>query len=433
MTDLIIIGAGPGGYKSALHAARYGLKVTLFEQLLVGGTCLNVGCIPTKTYVHASSFEEAVGRQPQVVEQLRSGVETLLSHPNITLVRQRAAFIDARTVETDGGQRHTAPHIIIATGSSARRIPVEGAHLPCVVDSTGLLALKQRPQRLCIIGAGVIGLEFASVFNRFGAEVTVVETLKECLTAVDADIAKRLRRVMEKQGVRFCMQCSVRSIADGNVTFIDKKGQTESVTADVVLMATGRKANTEGLNLQAAGISLAHDGSIPVDEHFRTTTHMHTHARQEEAALYAVGDVNGRLMLAHAAEYQGLHVVNRILGYHDNIRFDVIPAAVFTTPEAAAVGPAEERLKEERAEFECHKASYRANGKAWAMNQTEGMVKICCQPHEGRILSCHAYGAHAADIVQEATAYINLGATLRQMRQTVHIHPTLSEVLTDVY
>lgn len=427
MSDLIIIGAGPGGYKTAIHAAQNGLQVTIFEQQHVGGTCLNVGCIPTKTYVHSATFAEAVERQPQVVEQLRSGVETLLSHPNITLVRERAFFVDGHTVETPSGQRYSADNIIIATGSSTKYIPVEGADSPYVVDSTGLLALKELPRRLCIIGAGVIGMEFASVFNRFGSEVTVVEFLKECLPAIDSDIAKRLRKLMEKQGIQFNMQCGVKRIVDGTVFFANKKGQEESVEADVVLMATGRKPNTEGLNLEALGITLERNGAIPVDDNFEIIN-----CKSSNGRCFAIGDVNGRQMLAHAAEFQGHHVVNRILGREDHIRFDVMPAAIFTNPEAASVGPSEDQLKEAAIPFECHKAFYRANGKALAMSETEGMVKLCCEPGEGRLLSCHIYGAHAADLVQEVTAYITLGATLQQLRETVHIHPTLSEVLIEV-
>ncbi len=300
-------------------------------------------------------------------------------------------------------------------------------------------------------------MEFASVFNRFGSEVTVVEFLKECLPAIDSDIAKRLRKVMEKQGIKFNMQCGVKRIENGTVYFTNKKGQEESVEADVVLMATGRKPNTEGLNLETLGITLERIGAIPVNEHFEVevqTAHPQPLPGEERpnvqqasgnespslgeglgvgpSHLYAIGDVNGRQMLAHAAEFQGHHVVNRILGHEDNIRFDVMPAAIFTTPEAACVGPCEDQLKEAGTPFECHKAFYRANGKALSMNETEGMVKLCCEPGEGRLLSCHAYGAHAADLVQEATAYITLGATLRQLRETVHIHPTLSEILIEV-
>ena len=427
MTDLIIIGAGPGGYKSALHAAKHGIKVTIFEDGHVGGTCLNVGCIPTKTYVHSATFAEAIERQPQVVEQLRNGVETLLSHPNITLVHERASFVDDHTVETPSGQRFTADNIIIATGSSAKLLPIPGIDDPRVVTSTELLQLKELPRRLCIVGAGVIGMEFASVFNRFGSEVTVIEFLKECLPMLDSDIAKRLRKLMEKRGVAFNLQCGVKQIADGKVFFENKKGQVESVEADVILIATGRKPNTEGLNLEAAGITLAPNGTIPVDEHFQIVN-----CKSSNCNWYAIGDVNGRQMLAHAAEYQGHHVINRILGIEDHIRFDIMPGAIFTEPEAANVGPSEDQLKEAGIAFECHKAFYRANGKALAMNDTEGMLKLCCEPEEGRILSCHAFGPHAADLVQEVTTAMNFGATLQQLRETVHIHPTLSEVLIEV-
>lgn len=418
MTDIIIIGAGPGGYKTALHAAQHGLKVTIFEEGYVGGTCLNVGCIPTKTYVHSATFAEAVERQQQVVEQLRGGIETLLSHPNITLVRERASFVDAHTVETPSGQRFTANNIIIATGSSAKLLPIPGANL--AVTSTELLQLKELPRRLCIIGAGVIGMEFASVFQRFGSEVTVVEYLKECLPMVDSDIAKRLRKQMEKRGITFYMGAGVKAISGSSIVF-EQKGKEIAVEADVILMATGRKPNVSP-DFANAGFEFDERKGIEVNVNFETSV----------PGIFAIGDVNGRQMLAHAAEMQGLHVVNHILGIKDNIRFEVMPAAIFTNPEAACVGPSEDQLKAEGTPFECHKAFYRANGKALAMAETEGMVKLCCEPDEGRLLSAHIFGAHAADLVQEVTAFITLGATLRQLRETVHIHPTLSEVLIEV-
>ena len=401
-TDLIIIGAGPGGYKAAIYAAKHGLKVTIFEDVNVGGTCLNVGCIPTKTYVHSATFAEATERQQQVVEALRGGVETLLSHPNITLIREKGVFIDAHTVSG-----YTAPNIIVATGSSPKMLPIAGADSPRVVDSTGLLGLKKLPKKLCIIGAGVIGMEFASVFQRFGSEVTVIEYLKECLPMVDSDIAKRLRKLLEKRGITFRMKTAVQDLSE--------------IDADIILMATGRKPNVSP-DFANAGFEYDERKGIATDENFETTV----------KGIYAIGDVNGKQMLAHAAEMQGIHVVNRILGIEDSIRFEVMPAAIFTNPEAACVGPTEDQLKESGVTFECHKSFYRANGKALAMNETEGMVKLCCEPDEGRILSAHVFGAHAADIVQEVTAYITLNATLRQLRETVHIHPTLSEVLIEV-
>ena len=417
-TDLIIIGAGPGGYRAAEYAAKQGLKVTVFEGDNVGGTCLNVGCIPTKTYVHSATFAEARERMSSVVPQLRGGVEGILSHPNITLVRERGVFSDAHTVGD-----YTAPHIIIATGSETKWLPIEGKDDPKVVDSTGLLNLDTLPKRLCIIGAGVIGMEFASVFNRFGSEVTVIEFLKECLPALDSDIAKRLRKQMEKEGITFNMQCAVKQIVDGEVFFDTKKGQTESIEADVILMATGRRPRTEGLNLEAAGITLAPNGAITVDENFQIVN-----GKLSDGKCYAIGDVNGRQMLAHAAEMQAIHAVNHILGKQDGICFDIMPAAIFTSPEAACVGPTEDQLKEQGIPYECKKSFWRANGKALAMGETEGMLKLFASP-DGLILGCHAYGAHSADIVQEVSVLMCKRTTLSELADMVHIHPTLSEIL----
>ena len=422
-TDLIIIGAGPGGYRAAEYAAKQGLKVVIFEGDHVGGTCLNVGCIPTKTYVHSASFAEARERMATVVSQLRSGVEGILSHPNITLIREKASFVDAYTVSA-GDDSVTAKNIIIATGSETKWLPIDGVNDPCVVDSTGLLNLETLPKRLAIIGAGVIGMEFASVFHRFGSEVTVIEFLKECLPALDSDIAKRLRKQMEKEGISFNMQCGVKQIAGGEVFFENKKGQTESVEADVVLMATGRKPRTEGLNLEALGITLAPNGAIPVNDNFQCSMF-----NGQCSMIYAIGDVNGKQMLAHAAEMQAIRAVNHILGKQDGIRFDIMPAAIFTSPEAACVGPTEDQLKERGVAYECRKSFWRANGKALAMGETEGMLKLFVATDDGRILGCHAYGAHSADMIQEVSALMCRDTTIHQLRDIIHIHPTLGEIL----
>ena len=398
-TDLIIIGAGPGGYRAAEYAAKQGLKVVIFEGDNVGGTCLNVGCIPTKTYVHSATFADARERMATVVPQLRAGVEAILSHPNITLVREKGVFVDAKTV---GG--YTAPNTIIATGSETKLIPVQGLDDPRVVDSTGLLNLDTLPKRLTIIGAGVIGMEFASVFHRFGSEVTVIEYLKECLPALDSDIAKRLRKLLEKRGITFKMKTAVQNLAD--------------IDADVILMATGRKPRIQS-DFAKAGFEYDERKGVTVNENFETTV----------KGIYAIGDVNGLQMLAHAAEMQAIHAVNHILGKHDNIRFDIMPAAIFTAPEAACIGPTEDQLKELGIAYECRKAFWRSNGKAMAMNETEGMLKLFAATDDGRILGCHAYGAHAADIVQEVSALMCRETTLEQLRDIIHIHPTLSEIL----
>jgi dihydrolipoamide dehydrogenase len=277
------------------------------------------------------------------------------------------------------------------------------------MTSTELLQLQTLPKRLCIIGAGVIGMEFASVFNRFGSEVTVIEYLKECLPMVDCDIAKRLRKLLEKRGITFKMKTAVQSLKD--------------IDADVILMATGRKANTEGLNVEAAGITLAPNDTIPVDDNFRCIG-----CDSIATRIFAIGDVNGRQMLAHAAEMQARRVVNQILGKADGIRFDIMPAAIFTEPEAACVGHSEDQLKEQGIVYQCKKSFWRTNGKAQAMGETEGMLKLFSD-NNGLILGCHAYGAHAADIVQEVSVLMCKNTTLAELYDMTHIHPTLSEIL----
>ena len=449
-SDLIIIGSGPGGYRAAHHAALHGLSVVIIEKAEAGGTCLNRGCIPTKTLCrnaeivdtlhHADTFGlmgdgytldfgRVMERKQEVVGQLRSGVETLMQTPGITLVRGAASFVDAHTVAV-GDDQYTADNIIIATGSDSKCPPIEGTTLPGVVTSTELLEVDHLPKRLCIIGAGVIGMEFASVFSSFGSNVTVIEFLKECLPVLDSDIAKRLRQTIGKRGVEFYMQSAVKSITQTNtedgtkqltVSF-EKKGKPVNVDADIMLIATGRKPCTDGLALEQASIEYSPKG-IVVDNDFQTNVN----------GVYAIGDVNGRCLLAHAATFQGLHVVNRILNRPDDIRFDVMPSAIFTNPEAASVGLSEDQLKAEQRAYECRKGFYRSNGKALAMNETDGMIKLLVDTADNRrIVGCHAFGAHSADMIQEIAALMNSGTTLQQLANIIHIHPTLSEILHDM-
>ena len=459
-TNLIIIGSGPGGYRAAEHAARHGLTVTIIEAAEAGGTCLNRGCIPTKALcrnaevantmrqaqtfgivygkndAEAASewnikidFTKTMQRKQQIVSQLRNGVEVLMQQTNINFVHGFAKFKDSKTVVV-GNDIYTADNIIIATGSDAKIPPIEGTGLPGVMTSNELLEIDHIPNRLCIIGAGVIGMEFASVFNSFGSKVTVVEFMKECLPMVDSDIAKRLRQTIAKRGVEFAMQSAVKSIEettadDGcrqlTVTY-EKKSKPQQVNANTVLIATGRKPNIEGLELEKAGVAYTPKG-IVVDDNFRTSIDH----------IYAIGDVNGRCMLAHAATFQGIHAVNHILGKCDSIRFETMPSAIFTYPEAACVGQSEEQLKAEGRDIECRKGFYRANGKAMAMNETDGMVKLFIdKANEGRIIGCHAFGAHASDMVQEMSALINRDTTIDQLADIIHIHPTLSEILHDM-
>ena len=437
-SDLIIIGAGPGGYRAAAHAAQHGLKVVVFERANVGGTCLNEGCIPTKAMARNAElvqtlkesalfgldnlsydfrFSQVIHRKNEVLQQLRSGIDTLLSHPNITLVRAEAQFKDAKTVVA-GDQEYTADHIIVATGSVSKSLRLKEPASRPVLDSSDLLQIDHLPKSLCIIGAGVIGMEFASIFRAFGTEVTVVEFLKECLPALDSDIAKRLRKVLEKRGVKFCLQCGVTAITPEGVTFADKKGREQTVQAEEVLMAVGRAPRVFD-HFRNAGFEYDERRGITVDDDMQTTV----------PGIYAIGDVNSRMMLAHAAEMQGIHVVNRLLGHADDIDLSVMPAAIFTNPEAACVGPTEDWLKEQGVAYECRKAFHRANGKALAMNETEGMLKLFSEPEAGRILGCHAFGAHAADMVQEVSVLMCRQTTVAQLRDMVHIHPTLSEIV----
>lgn len=294
--------------------------------------------------------------------------------------------------------------------------------------STDLLNIDHVPEHLCIIGAGVIGMEFASAFSSFGSRVTVIEFLKECLPPMDSDLAKRLRKTMEKRGVEFFMQSAVKQI-DGHTVIFERKGKEQTIEADTILIATGRRPRTEGLNLAAAGIECTPKGAIPVDENFRVIRSSLPPTGGTEGGLYAIGDVNGLQMLAHAATFQGFRVVNDILGKKDDIDFTAMPAAVFTNPEMAGVGPTEDQLKEQTdGNYICRKAYYRANGKALAMDATDGLVKLLADA-DGKIVACHVLGAHAADIVQEVTALIHSQATLDNLADIIHIHPTLSEIL----
>ncbi len=426
-TDIIIIGSGPGGYRTASYALQQGKQVVIIEKAEAGGTCLNSGCIPTKCLAHdaeanASDFPAAAERKRNVMNQLRQGIEQLLSAPGITLVRGEATFKDARTVTVDGTD-YEADDIIIATGSSSKMPPVEGIDNPRVITSTEALNFQTLPAEIVIIGAGVIGMEFASILSRFGAKVSVIEYLKECLPVIDKDIAKRVRKQIEKlQGVTFYMDSAVKVINDNEVVFVSNKNGKETrleCPACPVLIATGRKPNIEGLNLEAAGVEYSPKGITVNDNMLTSVPH-----------IYAIGDVTGRQMLAHAATFMGFRAVNAIVGKADKIRFDIMPSAIFTYPEAAAVGLTEDQCKQQGIECRALKGYYRANGKALAIDEPEGMVKLVAGA-DGRILGCTSYGAHSADIVQEVTAYMNCNATVADIAYSVHIHPTLSEILQD--
>ena len=448
---IIIIGAGPGGYETALLAAKRGVEVILIEAGPVGGTCLNEGCIPTKAFCknaevldglreaagfgvtglsYGFDFKTVVERKNAVVDQLRGGVEGLLGHKNITLVRGKASFKDPYTVYVDG-QEYIADYIIIATGSVSASLPIPGADLPGVMTSKEILDIEEVPKRLCVIGGGVIGLEFASIFRSFGSEVSVLEYCKDILPRFDTDLAKRLKQSLGKRGIDINTQAQVTGISENageyTVSFT-RKGKEESVVADKVLMAVGRRANLDSLNLSDVGIECSRRG-VAVNEVMQTNV----------PHIYAIGDINGSMMLAHAATFQGIVALDHIMGIDNEIDLSVMPAAVFTSPEAASVGLTEDECKDKAIPVKCLKSFFRANGKAVTMGETDGFCKIvvAAEPKEGdlspyepgRILGCHMYGPHSSDIIQEACALISRKATLEQFRDIIHTHPTLTEVL----
>ncbi|MBP3662573.1 MAG: dihydrolipoyl dehydrogenase [Bacteroidales bacterium] len=460
---IIIIGAGPGGYETALLAAKRGVEVVLIESAHVGGICLNEGCIPTKTFcknaevldslregetfgltdlTYGFDFSKVIDRKNAVVEQLRGGVEGLLNNKLITLVRGKASFKDAHTVTVTPGAtpvtmeksvEYSADHIIIATGSVSSSLPIPGADLPGILTSREILDIEKVPSSLCVIGGGVIGLEFASIFSSFGCEVTVLEYCKDILPRFDTDLAKRLKQSLSKRGISIETQAQVTSITecDSNAYTVSytRKGKEETVTAEKVLMAVGRRANVASLNLDDLGLEYTQRG-IVTDERTMQTNIPH---------IYAVGDINGRMMLAHAATFQGIVALDHIMGVENQIDLSVMPAAVFTSPEAASVGLTEDECKERGIPVKCLKSFFRANGKAVTMGETDGFCKVvvAAEPKEGaqspyqpgRVLGCHLYGPHSSDIVQEACAMISRKATLEEFQSVIHTHPTLTEVL----
>ena len=448
---IIIIGAGPGGYETALLAAKRGVEVILIEAGPVGGTCLNEGCIPTKAFcknaevldglrkaaafgvtdlAYGFDFKTVVDRKNAVVEQLRGGVEGLLGHKLITLVSGKASFKDEHIVVVDSVE-YTADYIIIATGSVSASLPIPGADLPGILTSKEILDIEQIPQRLCVIGGGVIGLEFASIFRSFGSEVTVLEYCKDILPRFDTDLAKRLKQSLGKRGIDIQTQAQVTSISEseGNYTVsFTRKGKEEAVVADKVLMAVGRRANLDSMNYAEIGLECTRRG-IAVNDNMQTNL----------PHIYAIGDINGLMMLAHAATFQGIVALDHIMGVENNIDLSVMPAAVFTSPEAASVGMTEDECKEKGIPVKCLKSFFRANGKAVTMGETDGFCKIvtAAEPKDGqdspyaagRILGCHLFGPHASDIVQEACAMITNKTTIENFRRIIHTHPTLTEVL----
>lgn len=441
-SDIIIIGAGPGGYEAALAAARDGKSVTLFNGDRLGGTCLNEGCIPTKClcrnaevvstlreaetfgiddFTFSLDYNQVVARKEQVVGQLREGIASLMKSAKVNVVDAKASFAGPRTVVADGVE-YTADDIIIATGTDSRSLPIEGHDLECVKDSTAMLNIEYIPESLTIIGGGVIGLEFASIFASFGSKVTVIEFMKQILPPFDSDIAKRLKQSLTKRGIKIITSAAAKKIEQNEdyeiVVTYESKGKEETVVSSDLLMAVGRAPRVAGLNLEAAGVEYSPKG-IPVDDNMRTNVEH----------IYAIGDVNARMMLAHVATFQGFRALNAIAGRQDEIRFDIVPSAVFTVPECGMVGMTEEQCKQAGIEIQIGQSFFRANGKSLTMAEPDGLCKLIFRKDDGVLIGAHIMGVEAADLAQQCADLMNAGATRHSMEQIIFSHPSVSEVI----
>ena len=441
-SDLIIIGAGPGGYETALAAARQGKNVTLFEGANLAGTCLNEGCIPTKClcknaeilaqfkeadkfgiddFTFEFDFDKVMERKNEVVSTLRAGIDAMMKQAKVNVVSEYASFKDAQTVVA-AGEEYTADNIIIATGSVSKSLPIPGAELECVKTSTDMLSIDYVPESLTIVGGGVIGMEFASIFNAMGSKVTVVEFMKQILPPFDSDIAKRLKQTLSKKGIEIITSAAVKKIEQNAeyeiVTTYECKGKEQTVVSSDILMAVGRAPRLDNLNLEAAGVEFTPRG-IKVDDYMRTNV----------PHIYAIGDVNARMMLAHVASFQGVRALNAIDGKEDSIDFSIVPSAVFTVPECGMAGLTSDQCKEQGIAVKTGTSFFRANGKALALGESEGLCKLIFRADDMRLIGAHIMGVQAADLAQQAADLMSRGTTHAQMTDIIFGHPTVSEVL----
>ncbi len=445
--DVIVIGGGPGGYVSAIRCAQLGLKTACVEgRETLGGTCLNVGCIPSKALLHAThSLHEAEhnfaamglkGKAPSVdwdqmlaykdnvIGQNTKGVEFLFKKNKVDWIKGWATIPAIGKVQV-GDEIHTAKNIVIASGSEAASLPGVEVDEKIVVTSTGALSLPKVPKKLVVIGAGVIGLEMGSVYARLGADVTVVEFLDQVTPGIDGDVAKTLQRILAKQGLKFVLGAAVQNVdakkTKAMVNYKLRKDDSEhSLEADVVLVATGRKPYTEGLGLDALGIEMTARGQIAT-----------SHGKTSLPGIWAIGDVTEGPMLAHKAEDEGMAVAERIAGQAGHVNYDVIPGVVYTTPEVATVGKTEEALKAEGRAYKVGKFTFMGNGRAKAVFQGEGFVKIIADKATDRILGVHIIGPSAGELIHEACVAMEFGASAEDLARTCHAHPTFSEAVRE--
>ena len=446
--DLIIIGGGPGGYVCAIRAAQLGLKVALVEsRATLGGTCLNVGCIPSKALLQASEkFEEAqhglaafgvkvgavtldlptmLGHKDKVVEANVKGIEFLFKKHKIDWLKGRGR-ITAPGVVAVGDKSYSAKHIVIATGSAHVDLPGVPVDEKRIVSSTGALTLPEVPKNLVVIGGGYIGLELGSVWARLGAKVTVVEYLDRLVASMDGELGKHFERVLKKQGMSFKLSTKVLGATagpDGVTLKIEdvKSGKADELTCDYLLVAVGRKPLTEGLGLAEVGIALDDKGRIKTDAHYATTL----------AGHYAIGDVIVGPMLAHKAEEEGVALAELLVGQAGHVNYDTVPSIVYTWPEVATVGKTEEQLKAAGIDYKVGKFPFMANGRARAMNMTDGFVKILADAKTDRILGAHIIGPEAGTLIHEIVVAMEFGGSAEDLARSFHGHPTLNEAVKE--
>ncbi len=446
--DVIVIGGGPGGYVCAIRCAQLGLKTACVEgRETLGGTCLNVGCIPSKALLHAThSLHEAEhnfakmglkGKSPSVDwDQMQSykdevvtgntkGIEFLFKKNKVTWLKGWGSIPAAGQVKV-GDEVHTAKNIIVASGSVPSSLPGIDVDEETIVTSTGALALKKIPKSVVVIGAGVIGLEMGSVYKRLGAEVTVVEFLDAITPGMDAEVARAFQKLLTKQGIKFVMGAAVQGVAKGKnkntVTYKLRKDDSEAtIDAEVVLVATGRKPYTDGLGLDALGVAMEQRGQIKIDDHWQTSV----------KGIYAIGDAVVGPMLAHKAEDEGMAVAEVVAGKHGHVNYGVIPGVIYTSPEVASVGKTEEQLKEEGRAYKVGKFSFMGNARAKAIFQGDGFVKLLADKATDRILGAHIIGPCAGDLIHEICVAMEFGASAQDLALTCHAHPTYSEAVRE--
>ncbi len=447
--DVIIIGAGPGGYVSAIRCAQLGLKTAIVEgRETLGGTCLNVGCIPSKALLHAThQLHEAEhnfahmglkGKSPsvdwnqmkaykdEVIGQNTGGVEFLMKKNKITWIKGWATIPAAGKVQV-GDEVHETKNIVIASGSVAASLPGVEVDEKVVVTSTGALELPKIPKKMTVIGAGVIGLELGSVYARLGSEVTVVEYMDAVCPGMDKEVQRGFKRILEKQGLKFIMGAAVQGVdatkTKAKVRYQPKKGGDEQVLdADVVLVATGRKPFTDGLGLEALGVKLTQRGQVETDGKWATSV----------PGIYAIGDAIEGPMLAHKAEDEGMAVAEVIAGKHGHVNYGVIPGVVYTTPEVATVGATEDALKAEGRKIKVGKFMFMGNARAKAVHQAEGgFVKIITDKETDRVLGAAIIGPAAGDLIHEICVAMEFGASAEDIALTCHAHPTYSEAVRE--